>query len=69
MFDKSFPNRFVRQRNVKSADREIRVLRSDPEGVTLQLRRESNYMQTYLSFPQARELALALTEACEAGRE
>ena len=44
----------------------VRVYRSDPEGVTLQIRREHEYMSAWLSFADALAIADAL---CEAVRE
>lgn len=63
MFDKSFPNSCIRQRNVKSDTEGVRVLRSFPDGIVVQFRRKTKYVQVYLSFLQARELALAVNEA------
>jgi hypothetical protein len=65
MFDKTFPNSSIRQTNIVSKNEGVRVVRLDPEGVLLQLRRRSSFTKVYLLFPQARELAQALIEACE----
>jgi hypothetical protein len=65
MFDKTFPNSSIRQTNIVSKNEGVRVVRLDPEGVLLQMRRRSSFTKVYLLFPQARELAQALIEACE----
>ena len=44
----------------------MRVYRSDPEGVTLQIRREREYMSAWLSFADALAVADAI---CEAARK
>jgi hypothetical protein len=44
----------------------VRVYRSDPEGVTLQIRREREYMSAWLSFADALAVADAI---CEAARK
>jgi hypothetical protein len=44
----------------------VRVLRSDPEGVILQFRREKDYVQVWLPFEEAKRLAGWLSAACEA---
>ena len=44
----------------------VRVCRLDPEGVTLQIRREHEYMSAWLSFADALAVADAI---CEAARE
>jgi hypothetical protein len=41
----------------------VRVCRSDPEGVTLQIRREREYMSAWLSFADALAVADAIYEA------
>ena len=43
----------------------VRVYRSDPEGVTLQIRREREYMSAWLSFADALAVAEAISEAAE----
>jgi hypothetical protein len=44
----------------------VRVYRSDPEGVTLQIRHEREYMSAWLSFADALAVADAV---CEAARK
>jgi hypothetical protein len=43
----------------------VRVYRSDPEGVTLQIRREREYMSAWLSFADALAVADAICEAAK----
>jgi hypothetical protein len=43
----------------------VRVYRSDPEGVTLQIRREREYMSAWLSFADALAVADAICEAAQ----
>ena len=45
----------------------VRVCRMDPEGVTLQIRREHEYMSAWLSFADALAIADALCEAVREG--
>ena len=43
----------------------VRVYRSDPEGVTLQIRREREYMSAWLSFGDVLAVADAICEAAK----
>jgi hypothetical protein len=43
----------------------VRVYRSDPEGVTLQIRHEREYMSAWLSFADALAVADAICEAAK----
>jgi hypothetical protein len=43
----------------------VRVYRSDPDGVTLQIRREREYMSAWLSFGDALAVADAICEAAK----
>jgi hypothetical protein len=43
----------------------VRVCRSDPEGVTLQIRHEREYMSAWLSFADALAVADAICEAAK----
>ena len=43
----------------------VRVYRSDPQGVTLQIRREREYMSAWLSFADALAVADAICEAAK----
>jgi hypothetical protein len=43
----------------------VRVYSSDPEGVTLQIRREREYMSAWLSFADALAVADAICEAAK----
>ena len=47
----------------------VRVYRSDPEGVTLQIRRQREYMSAWLSFADALAVADAICEAANKSGE
>jgi hypothetical protein len=46
----------------------VRVCRSDPEGVTLQIRHEREYMSAWLSCADASAVADAICEAAKKGQ-
>ena len=60
---KNKPRRNV-SRDVLTHQNTLRVFRSSPEDVHLQLRRVSDYVGISLSFAEARDVAAALLEAC-----
>lgn len=67
MYDQSLeaiPRRTVLNDKM-TASNTVRVLRHSPDGVTVQFRRNKEYTQVFLSFPQARLLADYLQQACE----
>jgi hypothetical protein len=45
----------------------VRVYRSDPEGITLQIRREREFMSAWLPFADALAVANAICEAAKEG--
>ena len=47
----------------------VRMYRSDPEGITLQIWHEREYMSAWLSFADALALADAICEAAKTGAQ
>lgn len=47
----------------------VRVYRSDPEGITLQIWHEREYMSAWLSFADALAVADAICEAAKTGAQ
>ena len=63
-FTKSKPYRHKSIEKQLSHPNSVRVYRSSPESVALQLRRDTEYCHVELSFKEAQQIAAALLEEC-----
>src|SRR5262249_38709759 len=72
MIDYSIPLKYNPQHRTnigRKVTPAVRVYRSDPEGITLQIWHEHEYMSAWLSFADALALADAICEAAKTGAQ